>query len=322
MEKLIFFIRQWIIPPIEILIITLVIYNIWKVFVRTRAMQILKGIVIIVVVFAIAYLLRMEIILVILQSSLQLFAVTIVVIFSQEIRRIFSKLGTNNFFTRLFAEKNPEIIDTITETVEELSDKTTGALIVFEKNIGLKNYIENTGIAIDGLINKELLLTIFFKNTALHDGAVICKGERIIAASVVLPTSTKPDIDKLFGLRHRAGIGVCEESDAIAVIVSEETGKISIANEGKINYNLDITQFKKMFTELLFDIKEIEDTSGFEKILRKSISYIYKKKEALNKWIESLSEREDHNNDESQKDENKKVSNKEDTVNIKKESDN
>lgn len=289
MDKFLFFIKIWIIPFIEILIITVVLYSIYKILVRTRAIQILKGIAVIAVLFALATLFQMEIILAILNSGIQLFAITIVIIFSQEIRRIFSKLGTNNIFKRLFAEKNLEIIEIVTETVKELSEMKTGALIVFEKSIGLKNYIETTGVTIDSLIKKELLLTIFFKNTFLHDGAVICRGDRVVAASVVLPSSTKSDINKLFGLRHRAGIGVTEESDAVAIMVSEENGKISLAYEGKITYNLTISRFKEKFTELLYGEIENENTKSWDVFIRKSRDFIKEKsltiKSKLKKYI-------------------------------------
>jgi diadenylate cyclase len=285
MNEFILFIRQWIIPPIEIIIITVVIYNIYKILVRTRAIPILKGIGIIIIAFVLASFLRMEIILWILQSGLQLFAFALIVIFSQEIRRIFAKLGTNSLFSRILKEKNPETVEIITETVEDLAQTKTGALIVFEKNVGLRNYIERSGIKIDGLIKKELLLTIFFKNTALHDGAVVCKDDRIVAAGVVLPTSTRPDIDKLFGVRHRAGIGITEESDAIAVIVSEETGKISIAEEGKINYNLDSEKFRKMLSELLFNEKEGEEEKNLDLLIKKGLTFIRDKTNQLKKRL-------------------------------------
>ncbi len=289
MDQLIIFIRQWIIPPIEIFILAFVIYSIYKILVRTRAIQILKGIIVLIAAFIIASILRMEIILYILQSGIQLFAIAVIVVFSQEIRRIFSKLGTNTFFSRLFAEKHPEVIDIISEAIEDLSETKTGALIIFEKKIGLRNYIENTGVKIDSLINKELLLTIFFKNTPLHDGAVICKDNRIMAASVVVPASTKENIDTLFGLRHRAGIGVTEESDAVAIIVSEETGKISIAEEGKIHYNLDIDKFKSMLSELILDEKEEEDEGFFKNYIIKFTSFIEDKKKKANLWIDKHS---------------------------------
>lgn len=288
MERWIFFVRQWIIPPIEMLIIAVVIYNIYKVLVRTRAMPVIKGIAVIVGAFVIATLLRMEIILWILNSGIQFFALAIVVIFSQEIRRIFSKLGTNNFITRLIPEKDSETVNIISETVKDLSAKSVGALIVFEKRVGLRNYIESTGVIIDGIINKELLLTIFHKNTALHDGSVICKDDRVMAASVVLPPSTKPDIDKLFGLRHRAGLGITEETDAVAVIVSEETGKISIAYEGKIFYNIEIEKFKDRFTETLYDKKSIQEQGIVDKMIYKSIKFVKDKKSDYKDWIKKL----------------------------------
>jgi diadenylate cyclase len=289
MDNLIIFIRQWIIPPIEIFIISVVIYSIYKILVRTRAIQILKGIFVLIAVFIIASILKMEIILYILQSGIQLFAIAVIVVFSQEIRRIFSKLGTNTFFSRLFSEKHPEIIDIITETVEDLSETKTGALIIFEKKVGLRNYIENTGVKIDSNINKELLLSIFFKNTPLHDGAVICRDNRVIAASVVVPASTKENIDTLFGLRHRAGIGITEESDAVAIIVSEETGKISIAEEGKIHYNLDIDKFKKMLSELILGEKEEEGDNFFKNFIIKFTNFVDEKKKKINDWIDKHS---------------------------------
>jgi len=288
MEKFIFFVRQWIIPPMEILILTVVIFYVYKIMVRTRAIQILKGVIIIAIVFAVAYILKMEIILWLLQSGIQLFAFALVVIFSQEIRRIFLNLGTKNIFSLLMVDKNPAIVEIITDTVAELSEISRGALIIFEKKISLNNYIENTGVRIDGAISKELLLSIFFHNAPLHDGAVICKDDRIIAASVVVNTSMKPELEKLFGTRHRAGIGVTEESDAVAIIVSEETGKISLVSEGKITYNLEISKFKKMLSELLYGDDKQEEKNFLKDGLRKINNWVIKRKKLTRKWLFSL----------------------------------
>ncbi len=265
MDNITIFIRQYVIPPIEILIIAFVLYYIYKTLVRTRAIQMLKGVFVLVITYFIAYVLRMEIILYIIQGGIQIFAITLVVLFSPEIRKLFSELGTNGIFSKVMSEKNPKVIEIITDTVKDLAETKTGALIVFERTIGLRNYIEATGVMLDCLIKKELLMTIFFKNTPLHDGAVICKNDRIMAASVVVPPSTKTGSKKRgvdqktpFGLRHRAGIGITEESDAVAIIVSEETGKISIAEGGRIHYHIGLDEFRSKLYEYLLGESETE----------------------------------------------------------------
>ncbi len=291
MDNVVIFIRQYIIPPLEIFIIAFVIYNVYKTLVRTRAIPILKGIFIIIGSFFLASILRMDIILYIIRSGIQIFAITLVIIFSPEIRNIFSNLGTKKMFSKFFSEKHPEIIEIVTETVRDLSETKTGALIVFERNVGLRNYIEATGVTLDSLIKKELLMTIFFKNTPLHDGAVICKGDRVIAASVVVPPSTKVSgkkkgkKDAMFGLRHRAGIGITEESDALAVIVSEETGKISIAEEGRIYYNLTTEAFRDKLTECLSAKSEDENKEETSGNIKKWFSYARNKLFRMRKKI-------------------------------------
>ena len=196
-------------------------------------------------------------------------AIMIIVVFQPELRKILETIGRSNILTKSFAdirgEKVDKCVEEIVHAVFSLSRQRIGALIIFERSTGLGDVVE-TGTVLNSAISSELLINIFIPNTPLHDGAVVIKNATIKAAACFLPLSTEQSISKELGTRHRAAIGMSEKSDCLALIVSEETGGISIAEHGKINRYVDEPTLTKILTKLyndqdsyIFNRKEIED---------------------------------------------------------------
>ena len=232
-------------------------YNIIK---DTNAIQLLKGIFILIAVTLISGWLDLYILNFLLKSIMTYGVLLIIVIFQPEIRRALGDIG-NQRFRKLFKIQkeetlNDKIINNIVESCNFLSRKNIGALIILERDTNLGDY-EKTGIKIDGELSQELIINIFEPNTPLHDGAVVVRGEKIKSAACILPLTKRTDLKSEFGTRHRAGIGISELTDCISVIVSEETGKISLAMNGKISTNLDSEQLNKFLRREL--LKEIEN---------------------------------------------------------------
>lgn len=234
-----------IVEIIEILIITFLFYHILVWIKSTRAWNLFKGIVIILSFVLVAAVFEMSTILWIAEKTLSVGLIAIVVIFQPELRKALENLGNKNFFGRLFNFNKQEEVKFTDHTIEELirasfaMGKTkTGALMVIEDNITLNEYIR-TGIDVDGMVSSQLLINIFEKNTPLHDGAVIIRGDRIVSATCYLPLSDSLSLSKSLGTRHRAAVGISEVSDSLTIIVSEETGKVSMAMRGQIYHDID-----------------------------------------------------------------------------------
>ena len=236
-----YFPKIQIIDIIEILIIALMIYFCMLWIQRTRAYSLLKGFLIVMVFILIAAVFQMSAILWIASALAPTEITILAVIFQPELRKGLESLGTRNFFSSFFSfdsnAKNERFSErTITEivrAVNEMSEVRTGALIVIEENILLTEFI-NTGITLDSEISSQLLVNIFEHNTPLHDGAVIIRGDRIKAATCYLPLSDNAQLNKKYGTRHRAGLGISEVSDSFTIIVSEETGRVSYASAGNL----------------------------------------------------------------------------------------
>lgn len=223
---------------IDIVIVVLLFTKLFKIVKDSRAWQLLKGIGLVVIAMALSSFLGLNILNYIL-TSFMTYGVVLVVIFQPELRRSLEELGSNKL-TKLFGidkdidTKTKEEIYKIAIAAFELSREKTGALIVIERDIEIKDIIE-TGIFMDSEISPQLLVNIFVPKTPLHDGAVVISGGRIKAAACMLPLAGDKDIARELGTRHRAAIGISKESDAIAVVVSEETGKVSIAKDRSID---------------------------------------------------------------------------------------
>ena len=252
-----YFPKIQVIDIIEILIIAFMIYFCMLWIQRTRAYSLLKGFMIIVVFIAIASILQMSAILWLASRVGSIAMIALVVIFQPELRKGLESLGTRNFLSSIFSfdssGRSDQISDrTITEiarAVNEMSEVRTGALIVVEQTILLTEYV-NTGIELNADVSSQLLINIFEHNTPLHDGAVIVRGDQIVAATCYLPLSENDQINKKYGTRHRAGLGISEASDSFTIIVSEETGRVSYAYMGNLTTGVTSSMLREELHKL------------------------------------------------------------------------
>lgn len=232
---------------VEIIILAYLIYHVVKWVKNTRAWALVKGLVVIMGFWLLAVFFNLNVVIWIISNTINVGIIAIIIVFQPEFRKALEQLGQKNIVRSIIAfddskEKNERFSDysmnEIIRATFELARHKTGALIVLEEDIVLKDY-DSTGIYIDSIISSELLINIFEHNTPLHDGAVIVRGNRIVAATCYLPLSDNMQLSKALGTRHRAGIGISEVSDCLTIIVSEETGKVSIAKNGKLIRNVD-----------------------------------------------------------------------------------
>jgi diadenylate cyclase len=230
---------------VQILIIAILIYHVLLWIKNTRAWNLLKGIIVILLFVLIAAVFEMTTILWLAENLFNVGIIAIVVVFQPELRKALENLGGKNIFGKVFAINKPDSAKFSDRTVEELiracyamGRVKTGALIVIEDQINLDEYIR-TGIDVDGLLTSQLLINIFEKNTPLHDGAVIVRGDRVVSATCYLPLSDSLALSKDLGTRHRAAVGISEVSDSLTIVVSEETGNISVAMKGQIYRDVD-----------------------------------------------------------------------------------
>ncbi len=238
---------------VEIAIIAVLIYMFMAWIQRTRAYTLLKGILIVVLFIVLAWIFQLSAILWITQRLASIALLALVIIFQPELRRALESLGGRSFFRSIFPFEaghdvkerfSDTVINEIIRAVNEMSEVRTGALIVIEQNIFLTEYVE-TGIALDSKISSQLLINIFEHNTPLHDGAVIMRDERILAATCYLPLSENDSISKKYGTRHRAGLGISEVSDAFTIIVSEETGRVSYSFMGRLETGVTPSELRE-----------------------------------------------------------------------------
>ncbi len=244
------YIAWWSIPQIgvtdiiEMLIIAFVIYHLVNWFRRTRAWTLIKGIAVLIVLWMIASILELEVILWIFSNTIDVGIIALVIIFQPEFRRALEQLGQNSIVSPIFYSKDKlerfsdETIDELVRATFNLAKAKTGALIVIERDIPLNEY-SKTGIPLDALVSSQLIINIFEMNTPLHDGAVLLRGNRIIAATSYLPLSDDSSLSKDLGTRHRAAVGISEATDSLTIVVSEETGKVSVAVKGTLIRNVD-----------------------------------------------------------------------------------
>ncbi len=235
----------------EIIIISFLIYNILVWFKQTRAWNLLKGIIVVLVFVLVCAIFQMNNILWIAGKTINVIAIAIIIVFQPELRRALEQLGQKNFITSLFSfdsQKNQErfserVTNEIVKATYEMAKVKTGALIVVEQDVVLGEF-ERTGIALDSLVSSQLLINIFEHNTPLHDGAIIVRGDRIVSATCYLPLSDNMGLSKELGTRHRAAVGISEVCDALTIVVSEETGNVSIAIGGELYRNVDAEYLK------------------------------------------------------------------------------
>ena len=273
---------------IEIIIIAFVLYHIMVWVKNTRAWMLFKGIIVILIFLLIAALFQMNTILWLSGKVVNIAAIALVIIFQPELRNALERLGRKNFLTAFFSfdfQKASTVRfseKTITEIVKacyEMGKVKTGALIVIERDVMLNEYIR-TGIPLDSLVSSQLLINIFEHNTPLHDGAIIVRGDRIVAATCYLPLSDNMELSKELGTRHRAAVGVSEVSDSMTIIVSEETGAVSLAVEGTLYRNIDADFLK---SKLRFAAKLSQTTESYLEKLKRRLKHVTKTDKADNK---------------------------------------
>src|SRR5580692_8856894 len=250
--------RNWR-SVIEISILWVFIYYAYLYFRGTRGAKVLTGFALTFLTLTlVAQMLHLEVINWIISTLTAFLAIALVVIFQPELRRALAALGSHYVFS--VAHQSRETLEILTETVFELSNRQFGALIAIEREIDIRAFAES-GVNIDCNLSQELILTIFQPKTPLHDGGLVIRNDRILAAACIFPVSQREDLDRSLGLRHRAGLGISDESDAIAIVVSEETGIVSICHRGRIERNFDPESLKRRLGELL-QLEKYEKTDS------------------------------------------------------------
>ncbi len=273
---------------LDIAIVIFLAYELLRIVKDSRAWQLVKGIALLIITTALSGLLNLKILNFILSRVMDWGVILIIIIFQPEIRRALEQLGGTNKFSRFFGfdkdiiTKTKEDIYKVVIAVYELAKSKTGALIVIERDIQIKDII-NTGIPMNAEVSPQLLVNIFVPNTPLHDGAVVISNNQIAASACMLPLAGDQDIAKELGTRHRAGIGISKESDAIAIIVSEETGKVSVAKDGTLIADVREDVLKKILINNIVTkrLNEAKDKKEANNIYKK-IKNIFKKKEEKN----------------------------------------
>lgn len=235
---------------LDVLIVAFIIYQLLQFIRGTHAVQMALGALVLVVLYWTSLWLNLETVNWMLRTFLPVLVFGIIVVFQAEIRKVLAHLGKTPFLGAFTGEKKEEMIDEVVLAATTLSSQRTGAILVVEREMGLRSYIE-TGIALDAVLTYDLLISIFNPKTPLHDGAVIIQGDRLAAAACFLPLTVNPELSRTLGSRHRAAIGLTEDTDAVAVVVSEETGGISLVAEGRIRRELDGRSLKQALLEAL-----------------------------------------------------------------------
>ncbi|WP_318506210.1 diadenylate cyclase CdaA [Bacillus sp. T3] len=249
---------------VDILLVWYVIYKIINLIKGTKAVQLLKGIFVILLVKIISDYLGFNTLSWIMGNVITWGFLAIIIIFQPELRRALEQLGRGKFFSRSGTQEEDEsekFIEAIVKATDYMAKRRIGALISIERETGMSDYIE-TGIALDSKISSELLINIFIPNTPLHDGAVIIQKNLVAAAACYLPLSESPFISKELGTRHRAALGISEVTDSITVIVSEETGNISLTKNGELHRGLTLDAFKSLLENELVTRNKVKPTSS------------------------------------------------------------
>ncbi|MCP4650556.1 MAG: TIGR00159 family protein [PVC group bacterium] len=244
---------------VEISIIWFLLYR-FMLFIRgTRVVPLLRGIVVLIILFSLTHILNLVVVNWILTKLFTISVIGFLILFQPEIRRGLSKIGQTYFFDLFSTVPEEGVVNKISQSLVVLAQKRIGVLVAFERSVGLKTYAE-TGVKMDSLVSSELLNTIFAPLGPLHDGGVIVSAGRVIAAGCLFPLSQNPNIDRSLGTRHRAAVGLSEETDAVVVMVSEETGKISIAHAGKLISDFEGKDFNFVLKNILHQQEEKKKT--------------------------------------------------------------
>ena len=267
--------EKWWFDLLDILIVTILIYQFILLIQRTRAAQLLRGIAVVLIAYFTAGFIQLKTVTFIFQNVLQIGLLALIIVFQPEVRRALEQVGrggfsffSNRFSSNQFTRWHGAIVS-ICDSVQHMSDERTGALIVVERATGL-NEIVGTGAMVDAAVTPELIETIFYEGSPLHDGALIIENGRIKAAGCLLPLSSNIEISRDMGTRHRAALGMSENSDALIIVVSEETGIISVAQNGIIIRRLDgANLFRMLSNELIADSNDGENGKSRRRLFRR-----------------------------------------------------
>ena len=248
---------------IETLIIAMALFYLYKWIRGTFAIQAAVGLVFVIILNALVSALGLTTINFILRSIMDVGVLAVFIIFQPEIRKLLYRLGQNTNLDRFFMRSNSEtVIDEVIEAVKSMARTKTGALIVFARSSSLQDLVD-VGVKLDAQVNTELIETIFNKETPLHDGAVVIRNNRIVAASCYLPISQNPNISSVFGTRHRAAVGISETNNVFVIVVSEETGRISVAQNGSLTSGLTIQKLRAEMQRVLGEQKMEDEDLAF-----------------------------------------------------------
>ncbi len=229
---------------VQILLVAAGLYYVLRLFARTRAIQMLLGLLLLFIVYLLARLVDLVLIYRIMDVLFQYGAIAALIVFQPELRNALARLGQNRMLRFFNTMEQSEVVEELIEAVERLSRAKIGAIIAVEREVGLEEYVAEQGTRIDARVSAELLVSVFSPYGPLHDGAVLIAGDTIIAAGVILPLTQFPVADKSLGTRHRAALGLSEETDALVIVVSEETAQISLAYRGRLERNLDAARLR------------------------------------------------------------------------------
>ncbi len=254
---------------VEVIILAFLLYQVLVWIKRTRAWSLLKGFVVLLIFIFLAWAFQLNTIFWLVQNVFSLGITALIIVFQPELRRALEQLGQQNILNSLFSLDNSKessarfsdkTVNELVKAVYEMAKVKTGALIVIEKNTPLHEY-ERTGITLDSLLSSQLLINIFEHNTPLHDGAIIVRGDRVVSATCYLPLSDNMFLSKELGTRHRAAVGVSEVTDSLTIVVSEETGKVSVAADGKLMRDLTEDELKEQLVQAQ---NKTQDTGRFK----------------------------------------------------------
>lgn len=263
-----------VVDILEIIIIAFALYHVTFWVKRTRAWTLVKGVFVLFSAYIVAYILDMSVILWVFDKTIGLGITALLIVFQPELRKALEELGQKKIVSSILPfdenkDRNIRFTDrTVNEIVRatsELAKAKTGALIIMEKDIILSEY-ERTGIIIDSAISSQLLINIFEHNTPLHDGAVIVRGNRVVAATCYLPLSDNMELSKQLGTRHRAGVGISEQTDSVTIIVSEETGQVSVAQNGRLIRGVSSAKLREILVRA--QNKQVVDNSKLRHLLK------------------------------------------------------
>lgn len=242
-------VSEYVLPAVDIALLAFLFFKLYELLKETHAIQLLRGAVILALVYALAWFLRLSTLLWILELIAPGIFIGVAIVFQPELRNIFIRIGQREIFSGKTGRK-PFRVEAALNAALVLSASKRGALVVFVRKVGLKNIVE-TGTRINAELSSSLILTIFDHDGPLHDGAIVIQGERISAAGCFLPLSDQSDIRGTFGTRHRAALGIAEETDAVVLAVSEETGALSLAYDGNMFYDLEEVELRRRLHEVL-----------------------------------------------------------------------